>query len=143
MRITITRLDPNLPLPAYNTDGAAGFDFYCRCDTEVEPGGIALVPANVVVKVPDGYVLLVALRSSTPRRLGLVSPNGIGVIDSDYCGPRDEIAIEVYNATPRPVTVVRGDRIAQGMVIPAPTVEWDEQIAGDGPSRGGFGSTGA
>jgi dUTP pyrophosphatase len=68
--------------------------------------------------------------------------NGVGVIDADYCGPADEIKIQVLNITDAPVLVKRGDRLAQAMVLPAPRVEWDEVEEMAAPTRGGFGSTG-
>jgi dUTP pyrophosphatase len=142
MRVAITRVDPSLPLPGYATEGAAGFDFYCRETVEVAPGAIATIPSNAIIAVPDGYVLFVALRSSTPRTKGLIIPNGVGVVDRDYCGPDDEIGIIVYNLTSQPVTVERGERIAQGLLMPVERVEWDERDA-NRPSRGGFGSTGS
>jgi dUTP pyrophosphatase len=64
------------------------------------------------------------------------------VIDPDYCGPSDEIKIQVLNFTDAPVQVKRGDRLAQGIVLPAPTIEWDEVKDVAAPARGGFGSTG-
>jgi dUTP pyrophosphatase len=142
MRVGITRIDPSLPLPRYATEGAAGFDFYCRVTTEVGPGETARVPSNVIIAVPENHVLVVALRSSTPRSKGLIIPNGIGVIDRDYRGPEDEIGILVHNIRSVPVTVERGERIAQGLLLPVQSVEWEEGPPGV-QSRGGFGSTGS
>lgn len=108
----------------------------------IESGEIALIPSNVVVEVPVDHVLLVSLRSSTPRSKGLLIPHGVGVIDEDYCGPEDEVRLQVYNFTQRSVTVARGERIAQGMLVPISRASW---IIGDPisrESRGGFGSTG-
>jgi dUTP pyrophosphatase len=68
--------------------------------------------------------------------------NGVGVVDADYCGPADEIRIQVINVTDAPVQVARGDRLAQGIVLPCPRVEWEEVTEIASPSRGGFGSTG-
>lgn len=140
--MSVTRIDPLLPLPRYATEGAAGFDFLCRVGTTVPPLTIARIPANVVVCVPHDHVLIVTLRSGTPARKGLLSPGGIGVIDPDYCGPDDEIQIQVYNFTDEPVVVERGERIAQGILMPAVTCEWDESHPLAETSRGGFGSTG-
>jgi dUTP pyrophosphatase len=92
--------------------------------------------------VPQGHVLVVALRSGTPARKGLLAPGGIGVIDPDYCGPNDEIQIQVYNFTDDSVLVERGERIAQGVLLATSTCEWDEGGALSERSRGGFGSTG-
>lgn len=142
MRVAISRIDPSLPLPRYATEGAAGFDFLCRVQTVVPARSLARIPANVVIGVPPGHVLIVALRSGTPGRKGLLSPGGIGVIDSDYRGPRDEVQIQVFNFTDAEVTVERGERIAQGLLLPASTCEWDEGAPTDERSRGGFGSTG-
>jgi dUTP pyrophosphatase len=142
VQVEITRIDPSLPLPAYATDGAAGFDFYCRSETAVAPREIALIPSNVVVRVPEGHVLLVALRSSTPMRRHLVMPNGIGVIDSDYCGPTDEIAIQVLNIGTATEVVQRGERIAQALLVPSVRCTWVETDPGNRADRGGFGSTG-
>jgi len=108
----------------------------------VESQDFGRVPSNVIVCVPEGYVLIVALRSSTPQRTGLVSPNGIGVIDSDYCGPDDEIKILVYNTKDEKVEIRRGDRLAQGLLVPVDRVQWEEAIPTSDRSRGGFGSTG-
>lgn len=142
MRVPITRVDPSLPLPHYATEGAAGFDFVCRETTAVAPGAIARIPANVIVCVPAGHVLVVALRSGTPARKGLLSPGGIGVIDPDYCGPDDEIQIQVFNFTSELVVVERGERIAQGILMPTVACEWQESQPISATSRGGFGSTG-
>jgi dUTP pyrophosphatase len=69
--------------------------------------------------------------------------NGVGVIDADYCGPDDEIKIQVLNITDAPVKVTRGDRLAQGIVLPCPAIEWEEVAEMTVPTRGGFGSTGS
>jgi dUTP pyrophosphatase len=142
VRVKIRRIDPSLPLPSYATEGATGFDFLSRLDITVDPGAIAHIPTNVVVSVPHGYLLVVALRSGTPRRKGLLSPHGVGVIDQDYRGPEDEIQVQVYNFSHAPVVVQRGERIAQGILIPVGIAAWDELESSDGESRGGFGSTG-
>ncbi|MEK7172176.1 MAG: dUTP diphosphatase [Patescibacteria group bacterium] len=142
MKVKITRIDKALPLPKYETSGSVGFDFVAREDTEIQPHAVALVPGNVIVEVPLGYMLLVSLRSSTPRKKGLLKPHGIGVIDHDYCGPRDEIKIQVYNFTDKPVTVLRGEKIAQGIFVRVDKCEFEEVSQIKEESRGGFGSTG-
>jgi dUTP pyrophosphatase len=142
LRVRIRRLDPDLPLPAYASPGAAGFDLLCREDTTLAPGEIALLPTGVAIATPPGYMLLVTARSSTPRRKGLSVPHGVGVIDQDYCGDGDEIKCQVYNFTGAPVTVRRGERLAQGIFVRVGRAEWEEVSAMDAPTRGGFGSTG-
>jgi dUTP pyrophosphatase len=142
MTLTITRLAPHVSLPAYGTSGAAAFDLAASADTVVPPHSIALVPTGLVVRVPEGHFLAILARSSTPLKRGLIVANGMGVIDSDYCGPTDEVKIQVLNITDAPVHVATGDRIAQGMVLAAPRVTFVEATSAGGPSRGGFGSTG-
>lgn len=142
MKIRVKRIDPSLPLARRETAGAAGFDLVTRLDTVIAPGEIGLVPANIVVSLPAGYMLVVAARSSTPRRTGLIAPHGIGVIDSDYCGEQDEIMVQVWNPTASAVTVKRGERIAQALLVKTYPVEWVELAEAQGPTRGGFGSTG-
>jgi dUTP pyrophosphatase len=100
-----------------------------------------LIGTGLVVKVPAGHFLAIIARSSTPLKRGLIVANSVGVIDSDYCGAKDEIRIQVLNVTDASVAVRRGDRLAQGMVLAAPRVEWEETAPAD-VSRGGFGSTG-
>lgn len=142
MNVSITRIDTSLPLPQYATPGAVGFDIVTRETTIVEPGKIALVPGNVVVKVPEGYMLLIVPRSSMPRKKGLVCPHSIGVIDQDYHGDADELLVQVQNITDAPVTVERGERIAQGIFVKVEQAEWSEVESHGAQTRGGFGSTG-
>lgn len=142
IEVAIHRLDPSVLLPRYETAGAAGFDLAARGDMVVAPGEVALVPTGLVVHVPPRHFLAVFARSSTPLKRGLMVANGVGVVDSDYCGPADEIKIEVLNFTAAPVAIKRGDRLAQGVIIPYVRVEWVEQDAPSQPTRGGFGATG-
>jgi dUTP pyrophosphatase len=141
LKAKITRIDKGLPLPKYETEGAAAFDFVTRETTLIEPQKLALVPSNIVVKVPSGYMLAVVPRSSTPRKKGLLIPHGIGIIDNDYCGPEDEIMIQVYNFGDLPVTIERGERIAQGVFIRIAKADFREADINH-KTRGGFGSTG-
>ncbi|MCP3683011.1 MAG: dUTP diphosphatase [bacterium] len=140
MNVKIKRIDKSLPLPVYETQGSVGFDIVCRENTEVPPGDVVLIPGNIVVATPPGYMLLVTLRSSTPRKKGLIKPHGVGVIDNDYCGDNDEVKIQVFNFTDQLVKVDRGEKIAQGIFVKVDKFEWQEQDE-MGDSRGGFGST--
>ncbi len=142
MRIAIVRLDPTVPLPSYQTAGAAGFDLAASADVTVEPGQIVLIPTGLVFAVPAGHFLGIFARSSTPLKKGLVVANGVGVLDSDYSGPTDQLKIQVMNVTTAPVIVRRGDRIAQGVILPFVRAEFEEVATAAGPDRGGFGSTG-
>ena len=142
MKVKIKRIDKNLPLPTYETDGAVGFDILAREDFTIKPGSIELVSSNVIVEVPVGYMLIVASRSSTPKKKGLMPPHGFGIIDHDYCGPEDEIKIQVYNFTDNEVLIKRGEKIAQGVFVRIDKFDWEEVDEIREKSRGGFGSTG-
>jgi dUTP pyrophosphatase len=142
LKIHIHRLDPSIALPRYETAGAAGFDLASSADMTIAPGQVTLVPTGLVITVPKDHFLGIFARSSTPLKRGLMVANGVGIVDSDYCGPRDEIKIEVFNFTSAPVEVRRGDRLAQGVILPIVRAEWEERDAPTETTRGGFGSTG-
>src|SRR3989338_7348121 len=117
MQIKIKRIDGSLPLPQYETEGSVGFDFVAREDTVVPPKGLGFIPGNVILEVPEGCMLVVASRSSTPKKKGLLTPHGIGIIDHDYCGPADEIKIQVYNFFDQEIVIHRGEKVAQGVFV--------------------------
>lgn len=142
MHVRIQRIDPSLPLPRYESSGAVGFDLVTRETTVIEPNAIALIPGNVIVQVPEGYALLIVPRSSLPRKKGLICPHSLGVIDQDYHGHTDEILVQVKNVTDAPVTVERGERIAQGLFVKIERADWQEVESHGKESRGGFGTTG-
>ena len=142
MKIRIVRLDAAVPMPSYQTAGAAGFDLAASADLTIQPGQIALVPTGLVFAVPAGHFLGIFARSSTPLKRGLVVANGVGVLDSDYSGPTDELKIQLMNVTSAPVNVARGDRLAQGVILPFVRAEFEEVTAATTADRGGFGSTG-
>lgn len=139
--VRVRRLDRRVPLPAYETPGAAAFDLAASEGVVVPPGEVRLVRTGLVIEVPAGMFLGVFARSSTPLKRGLMVANGVGVVDPDYCGPDDEVKIAVMNFTQAPVEIRAGDRIAQGILLAAPRVSWEEAAALRTDSRGGFGST--
>ena len=140
--VRIKRLSPSVPLPRYESDGAAAFDLAAAADMIVEAGKVALIPTGLIIEVPPGMFLGIFARSSTPLKRGLMVANGVGIVDQDYCGPHDEVKIAVVNFTSAPVRVSAGDRIAQGMLLPVNHVRWEEVELIQEKSRGGFGSTG-
>jgi dUTP pyrophosphatase len=142
MRLKIKRLDPTISLPVYGTDEAAGFDLASAHDLSVPPRGIALVRTGLIIEVPTGHCLAIFARSSTPLKRGLLVANGVGIVDPDYSGPEDEVMIQVLNITEAEVQVRRGDRLAQGIILPAPRIRWQEVTQIRDVTRGGFGATG-
>ena len=141
LTVVITRIHPDALIPEYHSSDAAAFDLAAVADVTVLPGKVALVPTGLVIRVPLRMFLGIFARSSTPLKRGLMVAKGVGVIDPDYCGPEDEVKIAVMNFTDAPVVVSRGDRIAQGIFLEAPRVQWAEEEP-VGRSRGGFGSSG-
>jgi dUTP pyrophosphatase len=142
MRLKIKRLDSTIPLPAYGTDEAAGFDLASAHDMTIGAREIALVRTGLVIEVPSGHCLAIFARSSTPLKRGLIVANGVGIVDPDYNGPADEVMVQVLNVTDSPVAIRRGDRLAQGIILSAPRVRWLEVTGLGMVTRGGFGATG-
>ena len=140
MQIKIKRIDKTLPLPKYETPGAVAFDFVVRETTIIPPRGMNRAPANVVVEVPVGYMLWLTDRSSLLKKKGLLISEG--VVDQDYCGDGDEILLQFYNPSDAPITVERGERVAQGVFLAVLKPDWEEVETMNKSDRGGFGSTG-
>lgn len=140
MKVKIKRIDKTLPLPEYHTSGAVAFDLVAREGIVIQPHTIARVPANVVIEIPKGYMLLLKDRSSTPKKKGLLAT--VGFIDQDFCGDSDEIQMQFYNFQNVPVTIERGERLGQAAFVRIDQCEWEEVEAMDTKTRGGFGSTG-
>lgn len=143
MLVKIKRIDTSIPLPAYQTSGAVAFDLTSRLDLVVAPKSLALIPTNLIIETPSGYMLTLASRSSTPKKKGLLIPHGVGIIDQDFCGEKDELLFQVYNFTDQEVPIARGERIGQGIFVKIEQGEWEETTEMISPTRGGFGSTGS
>ncbi len=116
-------------------------DLPVREDSVIPPQSIAVLSLNVALKLPPGHFALMAARSSLHKR-GLMLANGVGILDEDFSGDRDEYRAAVYNFTDVPVEVVRGERIVQMIILPFDRVEWNEVEMLGAPNRGGFGTTG-
>jgi dUTP pyrophosphatase len=132
----------DLPLPAYETPGAAGMDLRAAVvEVTIPPGGRALVPTGIAVALPAAFEGSVRPRSGLAARHGIGLLNAPGTIDSDY---RGEVQVILVNHGDAPFTVRRGDRIAQLVVAPVARASWREVAALPETARGGggFGSTG-
>jgi dUTP pyrophosphatase len=141
VEVPVHRLHDAAQTPRYATAGSSGFDVCTGEAVEIPPGEIALVGTGLVFATPPEWCLLVCLRSSTPRRFGVVQPHAVGIIDEDYRGPEDELRLQLLNFTRAPTTIPAGSRIAQGVFVRAERAQWS--VHDPGPeSRGGFGSTG-
>ncbi len=115
-------IDAGMPVPAYARHGDAGLDLSSRIDVTLEPaGGRFVVPTGIAIALPEGHAGFVLPRSGTAARNGITIVNTPGLIDSGY---RGEVLVTLINTDPtQPFVISRGDRIAQLVVLPVPTVE--------------------
>jgi dUTP pyrophosphatase len=142
VEVLLTRLDPGVPVPSYARPGDAGADLVTTSDVRIAPGERALVGTGIAIALPDGYAAFVHPRSGLAARVGLSVVNTPGTIDAGY---RGEIRICLINHDPRePVTLRRGDRIAQLVVQRVEHAVFREvaELAGTSRGAGGYGSTG-
>ena len=143
-RVRVVRLPTNLdlPLPSRQTTGSAGFDLAsAEPDFVLAPGERRLVSTGLAVEIPAGIEGQVRPRSGLALRHGITMPNAPGTIDSDY---RGEVRVILQNLGSEPVTIVRGDRIAQLVFARYETPELVDATELEQSTRGvgGFGSTG-
>lgn len=146
MRLEFKRVRPeedaDLSPPAYQTPGAAGLDLAAgvRTPLTIAPGAIALVPTGWAVAIPEGFEGQVRPRSGLALKKGLTLVNTPGTIDADY---RGEIQLPMINLGPEPVTIGRGDRVAQMIVsrVERAAVAVVTELSDTARGAGGFGST--
>ena len=116
-------------------------DLRAADDIMLHAGEFALIPLGVSIKLPEGYEALLAPRSSTFKRYGIIQTNSVGVIDESYCGDNDQWMMPVF-AT-KAIQIRKNDRICQFRIIKhQPELVFDEVETLGSESRGGFGSTG-
>lgn len=147
IRVRVVRLEHalNLPLPAYQSKGAAGLDLVAAIDTQhpltLAPGARALVPTGLILELPAGYEAQVRPRSGLALNYGITVLNSPGTIDSDY---RGEVSVVLANLGYAPFEIRRGERIAQLVITPVTRANLVEvsTISETARGDGGFGSTG-
>ncbi len=143
MRIALRRLDPDLPLPAAQHHGDAGYDLHAREDVTLRArGGRALVATGIAIAIPEGCAGFIQPRSGLALRHGVTCLNTPGLIDAGY---RDELKVLLVNTDPdADYTVHRGDRVAQLVIQRFEVVEWEvvEDLGDSRRSTEGWGSTG-
>ncbi len=134
-----------LPLPAYETSGAAGMDLRAAVPEEdplvLRPGARFPVPTGLAFALPQGFEGQVRPRSGLAAKSGITCLNSPGTVDADY---RGEVKVILVNLGAEDVTIRRGDRIAQLVIAPVVQAVWSEVESLDETVRGpgGFGSTG-
>jgi dUTP pyrophosphatase len=145
--VDIVRLahNPDLPLPAYETAGAAGMDLRAAVPEDealvLRPGARTAVPTGLAFALPDGFEAQVRPRSGLALKSGVTVANAPGTIDQDY---RGELKVLLVNLGEEDFVIRRGDRVAQLVIAPVVQAAWREVGALDATARGagGFGSTG-
>lgn len=142
--VPVKKLHPQAKLPAYGSEFAAGADLYACLEENITiaPGATALIPTGIAVEIPLGYVGLVYARSGLACKQGLAPANKVGVIDCDY---RGQILVALHNHGSALRSIEPGMRIAQMVITPYLTVQYQETdtLSDTCRGEGGFGSTGS
>lgn len=136
--------------PTRNKPSDVGWDVYLPEAVELHEGEFDTIPLGIIVKPPEGYYFELCLRSSVPKNHGLCIPNGVGVIDPEYCGEGDQVGLPIYKFGIGKLdkngvsSLMPGDRIAQLVLRQAP-LDFHWNVHNGSPERlgrGGFGSSG-
>ncbi len=141
--VNIKKLRENAVIPTYGSKFAAGADLYACLDEDltIEPSKTELVPTGIAAEIPVGYAGLIYARSGIASKRGLAPANKVGVVDADY---RGEIMVALHNHSAEPQTIARDERIAQLVIAPFLSVDFNEveELEDTVRGTGGFGSTG-
>lgn len=141
--VKLKKLTPDAIIPTYGTEFAAGADLYSSIkeDIIINPKETKFINTGIALEIPNGLVGLIYARSGLACKKGVAPANKVGVIDSDY---RGEIIVALYNHSENPLTVSYGDRIAQFVLTPYITANFEEadELSDSVRGNGGFGSTG-
>lgn len=130
-----------LPLPTKATEGSAGVDLLATVATLVRVGKVTSVPTGIRIAIPKGWEGQVRARSGLAKKYGIALANGVGTIDSDY---RGELTILLINLGKEDLQITEGERIAQLILAPVVSIEWEEigELPDTVRGSGGFGHTG-
>ena len=143
IKTKVKKLNERAKLPTYGTEFSAGADLYALLDEPVviEPHKTVLIHTGLAMEIPVGYVGLIYARSGLASKKGLAPANKVGVIDCDY---RGEIMVALHNHGNVTQTVEKGERIAQLVIAPYFTADFNEveELSETVRGEGGFGSTG-
>lgn len=143
MQIDIKLLNDYAKMPSRGSTYAAGYDLYAATsyDIEIAPHKTVKIDTGIAVAIPEGYFGAIYARSGLATKQGLRPGNCVGVIDADYRGP---VIVALHNDTNEYQYIHAGDRIAQLVIQPFLSVEFNEVRELDTTERGegGFGSTG-
>lgn len=143
MKINIKKINDNAIIPTYGSEYAAGADLYACIeeDLTILPGETKLIKTGLAIELPIGYAAFIYARSGLASKRGLAPANKVGVVDCDY---RGEIMVALHNHSNTEQAVSKGERIAQMVIAPYITAEFDvvKELSDTARGAGGFGSTG-
>ena len=143
MKVKIKKLNPNATIPTYGSPYAAGADLYACIENEefINPGETKLIKTGLALELPIGYAAFIYARSGLASKRGLAPANKVGVVDCDY---RGEVMVALHNHSSTIQSVSVGERIAQMVIAPYITAEFEEaeELSDTVRGEGGFGSTG-
>ena len=143
MKVKVKKLNEKAILPVYSSQSAAGADLHALLDgaTKIAPGETVFIKTGLALEIPEGYVGLIYARSGLACKRGVAPANKVGVIDSDY---RGEITVALFNHGKEAQVIEPAERIAQLVITPYLTAEFDlvDEINQTERASGGFGSTG-
>jgi dUTP pyrophosphatase len=140
LRIKIKKINTDLPIPAYQTEGSSGLDLHASEDCSLAPGDFEMVPTGIALEIPYGYEGEVRARSGLAAKFGIGVLNSPGTIDSDY---RGEIKVILFNFGKKDFEIKKGDRMAQLIISKVERIDLVEVKDLESSKRedGGFGST--
>lgn len=144
MKVAIKKLNDRAKLPSYGSEYAAGADLYACIEEEVvvAPHATVVIPTGIAMELPVGYAGLIYARSGLATKKGLAPANKVGVVDCDY---RGEVKVSLHNHSEVEQTVAPFERIAQLVIAPYITAQFEEcgELSETVRGAGGFGSTGS
>ena len=143
VKVLVKKLNPNVQLPTYKTDGASGMDLMAFIDKPInlEPSKSCIIPTGLSVAFPNKYEIQIRPRSGLAAKNNISVLNTPGTIDSDY---RGEIKIILFNHSNENFIIKNNDRVAQMVLTPIMKMELEEtnELPESIRGKGGFGSTG-
>ena len=143
MKVNIKKLNENAVIPTYGSPYAAGADLYACIENDevIEPNETKLIKTGLAIELPIGYAAFIYARSGLASKRGLAPANKVGVVDCDY---RGEIMVALHNHSTKSQVVSKNERIAQMVITPYITAEFEEAdtLSDTVRGEGGFGSTG-
>ncbi|MBQ9744112.1 MAG: dUTP diphosphatase [Clostridia bacterium] len=143
LKVRIKKLNDKAVLPTYGSPYAAGADLYACIDDDImiEPDKTVLIKTGLSMEIPVGFAAFIYARSGLASKRGLAPANKVGVVDCDY---RGEVMVALHNHSDIAQAVTVGERIAQLVIAPYYTADFEEcdELSETVRGEGGFGSTG-